>query len=82
MQSDEEVFSRRRFLEWSAAGAAAAGVAALLPAAKAQDTQAEGERKAPEHPLILRSRDRYETIGTRRIRRAGFATLWMGGTRC
>lgn len=53
MQSDEEVFTRRRFLEWSAAGIAAVGAQSTL--GSAQEATQPGERQAPEHPITLRS---------------------------
>ena len=55
MQSDPERFSRRHFLQWSAAGAAAAGTGWLTPNDEAQEPLADGERTAPQHPLVLRS---------------------------
>jgi hypothetical protein len=55
MQSDPELFSRRHFLQWSAAGVASAGADRLL-ASSAQENRASGsERAAPHHPVILRS---------------------------
>jgi hypothetical protein len=56
MQSDAERFSRRHFLQWVAAGTAAAGAPRLLPGAEAQEqSAATGERKKPEHPIVLSS---------------------------
>jgi Endo-alpha-N-acetylgalactosaminidase len=55
MQSDQELFNRRRFLEWSAAGAAAASAQSLFSKASAQEPQPSGERQAPAHPITLRS---------------------------
>lgn len=55
MQSDPERFSRRHFLQWSAAGAAAAGAGWLAPSDEAQEQPTDGERHAPEHPLVLSS---------------------------
>jgi hypothetical protein len=56
MQTDPELFSRRHFLQWTAAGTAAAGAQWLLPAADSQEKPAaDGERRAPEQTVVLRS---------------------------
>jgi hypothetical protein len=56
MQSDSERFSRRHFLRWTAAGAAAAGTPWLLPTAAAQSpVSPTGERAEPTHTVVLRS---------------------------
>jgi len=57
MQSDQEIFNRRQFLQWSTAGAAAVGAQSILAAASAQETQPAGERQPPAHPVALRSAD-------------------------
>jgi len=54
MHEDQEFISRRRFLHWTAAGAAGVGASILVPAAEAQ-TAPGMEPKAPLHPLSLRS---------------------------
>jgi hypothetical protein len=55
MQSDQELFKRRHFLKWAAAGAVAAGTQAIRRTASGQQPQTLGERKAPTHTLKLRS---------------------------
>jgi len=62
MQNEQERFNRRRFLQWSAAGVTAAGIQSLLPLASAQQSQPPGERKAPAHPVVLRSEDLEVTL--------------------
>ena len=61
MQSEEELFSRRRFLQWGISGVAAAGTELLVPATSAQELPAAPSKASklppPAHPLILRSRD-------------------------
>jgi len=58
MQSDEEFFNRRRFLQWGVSGAAAVGAQSLLPCSRAQEepaAPAAGKSAPPAHPLVLRS---------------------------
>jgi len=59
MQTDEEIFNRRRFLQWGVSGAAAVGAQLLLPAASGQEkpnVPAAGVNSAPpKHPIVLRS---------------------------
>jgi len=55
MQDEQEFFSRRRFLQWSAVGAAAASAPSLLPLASAQTPASTAERKPPTHSISLRS---------------------------
>ena len=58
MQDESEYIRRRDFLRLGAAGVAAAGLDALLPACAAgQESPAEptGTRAAPAHPIVLRS---------------------------
>ena len=60
MQDESEFILRRDFLRLGAAGAAAAGLNALLPScAAAQEQSAEpepaGTRAAPAHPVVLQS---------------------------
>ena len=55
MQDEQEFFTRRRFLQWSAAGAAAAATApSVQPLAAAQIPASIAERKPPAHSLSLR----------------------------
>lgn len=55
MQSDQELFNHRRFLQWIAAGAAAVGTQYRPTGASAQESPQHGERQAPAHPITLRS---------------------------
>lgn len=58
MQTDEELFNRRRFVQWGVSGAAAIGAQLLLPITSAQEQSAApaaGEAAPPAHPLVLRS---------------------------
>lgn len=53
MQLEEEYFTRRRFLQWTAAGAAALGSEKLLQGQ--EQTISTGTRQAPADPIVLRS---------------------------
>src|ERR1700757_2820249 len=60
MQTDEELFDRRRFLQWGVSGAAAVGAQLLLPAASGQQQSPiapVGSSMPPARPLVLRSAD-------------------------
>lgn len=61
MQTDDELFNRRRFLQWGISGAAAVGAQLVLPTASGQEQSAPqvspSEAKPSERPLILRSAD-------------------------
>lgn len=57
MQTDEELFDRRRFLQWGVSGAAAVGAQLLLPSAAGQEQSAAADVSSstpPVHPLVLR----------------------------
>ena len=55
MQDESEYIRRRDFLRLSAAGVAAAGLDALLPARAAAEQEPAGSRSAPAHPILLHS---------------------------
>jgi len=59
MQTDEELFNRRRFLQWGVSGAVAVGAQLLLPPASGQEQSAApaaaGNPTPPTHPVVLRS---------------------------
>ena len=66
MQTDKELFDRRHFLRWSAAGLAAAGAQISLSDLRAEENasaaQVSGDRAAPAHPVILRSSELHVTL--------------------
>jgi hypothetical protein len=59
MQSDEELFSRRRFMQWGISAGAAAGAQFLLPTTSAQAQpaveSAAAEATRPAHSILLRN---------------------------
>ena len=63
MHNDPERFNRRHFLQWSAAGVAAAGTHGLFPATQAQDNpDARSEREAPQATVVLCSAELEVTL--------------------
>ena len=54
MHTDEELYSRRHFLQWSAATAATAIALPALSQTASEPTPAS-QRSAPRHPLLLRN---------------------------
>lgn len=59
MQTDEELFNRRNFLQWGIGGAVGIGAQLLLPSIYPQEhpsmPSTTGEQAPPAHPLVLRS---------------------------
>lgn len=62
MHDEPEYFSRRRFLQWSAAGVAAASAPVLLPRASAQTPESQAKRQPPAQAITLHSPELHVTL--------------------